>query len=80
MGCQPKTWKRLMQILLPAGLNIVFLSGCANTVILVPPRTPIQLAEPTEARVFVVQKDGTKVKSQNKVTLQAGWWVADINE
>jgi hypothetical protein len=54
--------------------------GCNSTVILVPPGTPVQLAEPVKARVFVVQKDGTKVMSSNRVEIPAGWWAADVPE
>jgi hypothetical protein len=59
---------------------IVFIAGCGSTVILVPPGTPVQLAEPVKAHVFVVQKDGTKVKSANRVDIPAGWWAADVPE
>lgn len=55
-------------------------TGCATTVILVPPGTPVQLAEPVKAHVFVVQKDGTKVMSSNRVEIPAGWWTADVSE
>lgn len=55
-------------------------TGCANTVILVPPGTPVQLAEPVKAHVFVVQKDGTKIMSNNRVEIPAGWWTADVSE
>ena len=53
---------------------------CGSTVILVPPGTPVQLAEPVKAHVFVVQKDGTRVKSVNRVEIPAGWWAADVPE
>lgn len=59
---------------------IVSCAGCASTVILVPPGTPVQLAEPVKAHVFVVQKDGTKIKSANRVEIPAGWWAADVPE
>jgi len=80
MGYLLKTLKLKTPILLPVALSISLLTGCASTVILVPPRTPVQIAEPVETRVFVVQKDGTKIKSQNKVRLEAGWWVAEVPE
>lgn len=54
--------------------------GCGSTVILVPPGTPVQLAEPVKAHVFIVQKDGTRVKSVNRVEIPAGWWAADVPE
>ena len=55
--------------------------GCASPdVLIVPEGTPVQLAEPTEARVYVVQSDGTRVLTKSKVTLPAGWWVASVPE
>lgn len=70
--------KTLIQLLVAS--VIVSMSGCASTVILVPPGTPVQLAEPVKAHVFVVQKDGTKIKSSNRVEIPAGWWAADVPE
>lgn len=70
----------LTRTLLLAASVIVSMTGCANTVILVPPGTPVQLAEPVKAHVFVVQKDGTKVRSDNRVEIPAGWWAADVPE
>lgn len=70
---------RLLTLML-AGCVIASTTGCANTVILVPPGTPVQLAEPVKAHVFVVQKDGTRVRSANKVEIPAGWWAADVPE
>jgi hypothetical protein len=55
-------------------------SGCGTTVVFVPQGTPVQLAEPVRAHVFVVQKDGTRVRSANKVEIPAGWWAADITD
>lgn len=55
-------------------------TGCGSTVILVPAGTPVQLAEPVKAHVFVVQKDGTRVMSANRVEIPAGWWAADVPE
>lgn len=57
-----------------------FIAGCGTTVLVVPPGTPVQLAEPVKAHVFVVQKDGTRVKSANRVEIPAGWWAADVPE
>jgi hypothetical protein len=57
-----------------------FIAGCGTTVLIVPQGTPVQLAEPVKAHVFVVQKDGTKVKSVNRVEIPAGWWAADVPE
>ena len=68
--------KTLIQTL--AGCVIASMLGCGNTVTLVPHGTPVQLAEPVKAHVFIVQKDGTRVKSANRVEIPAGWWAADV--
>lgn len=47
-------------------------SGCGPRIILVPPGTPVQLAEPARAKVLVWENG--KVKSQNTVEIPAGWW------
>ena len=70
--------KTLIQLLVVSGL--AFVSGCGTTVVFVPQGTPVQLAEPVQAHVFVVQKDGTRVRSINKVEIPAGWWAADVSE
>jgi hypothetical protein len=70
--------KRLIQML--AASATCFIGGCGTTVLIVPQGTPVQLAEPVKAHVFVVQKDGTKVKSVNRVEIPAGWWAADVPE
>jgi hypothetical protein len=57
---------------------IMCAAGCADRVILVPEGTPVQLAEPVDARVFVVLRGGSKVLSSGKVRLPAGAWVATI--
>jgi len=63
-------WK-LIAIAAAAG---ALLSGCVSTkTILIPPGEPVQLAEPVEAYVFV-DVDGQRVRSDNRVTLPAGWW------
>jgi hypothetical protein len=59
---------------------LCFTAGCGTTVLVVPQGTPVQLAEPVKAHVFVVQKDGTRVKSANRVEIPAGWWAADVPE
>lgn len=68
------------QILTLAAFATSFFAGCGTTVLLVPPGTPVQLAEPVKAHVFVVQKDGTRIKSANQVEIPAGWWAADVPE
>jgi hypothetical protein len=50
------------------------MSGCASRVILDPEGEPVLLAEPVKARVFVKTKDGNIVRSQNRVTIPAGWY------
>ena len=49
-------------------------AGCASRVILVPHGEPIRLAEPVKARVFVLDASGKSVRSQNRVTIPAGWY------
>jgi len=53
---------------------LIAMSGCASRVILVPEGEPVLLAEPVKARVFVKTKDGNLVRSQNRVTIPAGWY------
>lgn len=71
----PKGLTRLL-----AASSLAFSAGCGTSVILVPQGTPVQLAEPVKAHVFVVQKDGTKIRSANRVEIPAGWWAADVPE
>lgn len=63
-----------------AAFALVSSAGCGTTVLIVQPGTPVQLAEPVKAHVFIVQKDGTRVKSANRVEIPAGWWAADVPE
>lgn len=49
-------------------------AGCASRVILVPHGEPVRIAEPVKARVFVLDSEGKSVKSQNRVTIPAGWY------
>jgi hypothetical protein len=49
-------------------------SGCASRVILVPEGEPVLLADPVKAHVFVMAPDGKLVRSQNRVTIPAGWY------
>ena len=69
-----------MRRILPSKLIVialvatVSLGGCVSTkTILIPPGEPVQLVEPVEAYVFV-DIDGQRVRSDNRVTLPAGWW------
>ena len=75
----PKTLTQML-VATAAGSGIMCAVGCSSNVILVPEGTPVQLAESVDARVFVVQKDGTKVKSNGRVRLPAGAWVATLPE
>jgi hypothetical protein len=43
-------------------------------VIYVPHGQPVRLAESVKARVYVADKDGQQVKSQNKITIPEGWY------
>lgn len=70
--------KTLIQLLVVSVIGSM--TGCGTTVVFVPQGTPVQLAEPVRAHVFVVQKDGTRIRSANKVEIPAGWWAADVPE
>ena len=61
---------------------IALASGCVSTkTILIPPGEPVQLAEDVDARVYVELPDGTRVKSDNRVTLHEGQWVvSDVED
>jgi hypothetical protein len=48
--------------------------GCATKVLLVPNGTPVRLAEPVKARIFVPDSTGKVIESQNRVTIPAGWY------
>lgn len=48
--------------------------GCATKVLLVPHGTPVRLAEPVKARIFVPDAQGNVIESQNRVTIPAGWY------
>lgn len=49
-------------------------SGCATKVLLVPHGTPVRLAEPVRARVFVPDATGKMIRSENRVEIPAGWY------
>ena len=49
-------------------------SGCVSRVIYVPHGQPVRLAESVKARVYVADKDGQQIKSQNKITIPEGWY------
>ena len=49
--------------------------ACAPTrVVLVPPGTPVRLAEPVQAKVWAKDSTGAVVKSRNRVTIPEGWY------
>ena len=70
--------RTLIRLLMVCGTSSLL--GCVNSVILVPAGTPVQLAEPVHAHVFIVQTDGTKVRSSDRVEIPAGWWAAEVPE
>jgi len=49
-------------------------SGCATRVILVPEGEPVRIAEPIKAKVWVLDSQGNSIRSQNRVTIPAGWY------
>lgn len=53
---------------------LLSMSGCASRVILVPDGEPLLLAEPIKARVLVMSPEGKLIRSQNRVTIPAGWY------
>ena len=66
----PKTKPSLL-----ASLLALMLPGCAPTrVVLVPPGTPVRLAEPVKAKVWAKDTSGSIVKSRNRVTIPEGWY------
>lgn len=49
--------------------------ACTPTrVVLVPPGTPVRLAEPVKAKVWAKDSTGTIVKSRNRVIIPEGWY------
>ena len=50
----------------------VFLNGCAVRTIIVEPGTPVQLREPTSAKIWVYDKDGKRVEAE--AVIPAGYW------
>jgi hypothetical protein len=55
-------------------IALLALSGCATRVILVPDGEPVRLSESVKSRVWVIDSKGNSVKSQNRVTIPAGWY------
>ncbi len=54
----------------------MLIGGCGATrVVTVPTTEPRQLAEPVQAYVYVLTKDGTRVRSSNRTQLFEGEWV-----
>jgi hypothetical protein len=43
-------------------------------VVLVPPGTPVRLAEPVKAKVWAKDSTGSIVKSRNRVIIPEGWY------
>lgn len=48
--------------------------GCATRVVYVKNGTPVRLAEPVKARVWIVDGSGKEVKSVNKIIIPEGWY------
>lgn len=48
--------------------------GCASRVIYVKSGTPIRLAQPVKAKVWVIDASGKEVKSSNKIEIPEGWY------
>ena len=57
-----------------AFVSMSLVAGCSTRVIFVPEGTPVRLAEPVRARVFVKDDKGQVVRSANKMTIPAGWY------
>ena len=60
---------------LPCLVLVLTTLACAPTrVVLVPPGTPVRLAEPVRAKVWAKDSTGAVVKSRNRVTIPEGWY------
>lgn len=58
-----------------ASLLALMLPGCGPTrVVLVPPGTPVRLAEPVKAKVWARDASGSIVQSRNRVIIPEGWY------
>lgn len=53
---------------------LLTLAGCSNRVVLVADGTPVQLAEPVKAHVYITDAGGRRIKSGNRIVLPEGWW------
>ena len=61
-----------LPLVLPIALTLL---GCGPTrVVLVPPGTPVRLAEPVKAKVWARDASGAIVQSRNRVTIPEGWY------
>jgi hypothetical protein len=49
-------------------------SACATRVVYVKNGTPVRLAEPVKAKVWIVDSSGKEVMSQNKILIPEGWY------
>lgn len=67
----PKKNSAIACVIASASMSLV---GCSTRVIFVPEGTPVRLAEPVRARVFVKDDKGQVVRSANKMTIPAGWY------
>ena len=65
---------RLLKLIGTLIVASVLLSGCGGIrTVLIPPGEPVQLAEPIKAYIYTDVK-GERQRSDNRVTLPAGWW------
>jgi hypothetical protein len=55
-------------------LAALLLAGCGQQVVLVPPGTPVRLAEPVSAKVGVPDGHGNWPVSNARVQIPAGWY------
>ena len=56
--------------------SLMLLAGCGTSrVVYVPSGEPMRLAQPVKARVWVLDANGIKIRSKNKVTISEGWYV-----
>ena len=69
-----KTAQRIRSWLTCLVLVLTTLACAPTRVVLVPPGTPVRLAEPVKAKVWAKDSTGAVVKSRNRVTIPEGWY------
>ena len=71
----PKTQWKILSRMIPWPLAFVgSCLGVSNRVVYVQDGQPVRLAEPVQAKVWVKDKDGKDIKSDNRVPIQEGWY------